>query len=291
MGKASVRFAALIVAALIVAALPGCAYHEGRDCAVMATAYPLYLALDRVAGTAGLSRGMLSLEDPATDAALSREDRSILGCTAILIASGRLEPCLENIRAEFPDTAILHADGEEPPRGCPWTDVAGHIGEVGRIAEALAAYDPGNAETYRANARFYIGELEELNALYERMMAGASGRAVVLFRESFAPMCMAYGLEVADIVTRSEEIHISDKRLAELVQVCRERQVSLLIVERGADPAAAEAVSAQAGVPLIELDPMLIAPDTVKTPDAGEYLRVMRGNLEIIAGALIWGRR
>lgn len=279
MGK---RLGAAALALALLAA--GCAASPER--AVLATVYPLYVALDNVAGDAGLSRGVLSA---GIGGVLSDGDRAALsGYTAVLFASGS-EKYLDEVRSGCPELSVVTVDdGLAEEASCPWTSVRAHMEEVERIAGALSAWDPGNGDAYRANADAYLASLAELDALYGRMLSNVAGQRVVLFRDTFKPLFTAYGLEVADIVSPEEEAGPAAWRLAGIVKTCKDRQVRLLVVDAGADPAAAEAVSAQTGVPVVELDPMTGFGAGGDVDDGGEYIRIMEENLYKVAQALIW---
>jgi ABC-type Zn2+ transport system substrate-binding protein/surface adhesin len=182
MGK---RQSAAVLALLLAATAAGCAATPDR--AVLATVYPLYVALDNVAGDVGLSRGVLSA---GVGGVLQDSDRAALsGYTAVLIASGSAENYLDDVRSSCPELSVVTVDdGLAEGASCPWTSVRAHMEEVRRIADALSAWDPGNADTYRANADAYLATLSELDALYGRMLTNVAGQRVALFRDTFKPL-------------------------------------------------------------------------------------------------------
>lgn len=276
--------------AAVLLALTACSVSEDaaqEDKAVMATVYPLYIIFDNVAGDSGHSRGtLLPPSQGGSFGVLTDNDRAVLDYTALLIAIGS-ESYFDELSVDFPDLQVVAVGGSA---SCPWTSVQAYMNGVMTVTEALCEWDPENEGLFRQNADAYLTELTELHALYTRMLSNVAGQQVVLFGDAFEPLFADYGLEAAALVTVGEDGEMTAQSLAGIVQTCREEDVQMLVVDDQSDPAAAEAVSAQTGIPVVQLVSMLDY-DAENTNDREEYVRIMEENLNKIAQILIWDKQ
>ena len=114
-----------------------------------------------------------------------------------------------------------------------WMDVAGWRTGVEVIAEALVAYDPGNAERYKDRAAEYSAKLEALDGYAREAMATIpeGQRVLVTAHDAFRYMGRAYGLEVRGIQGISTESEAGVRDLEELVDFIVERNIPAVFVE------------------------------------------------------------
>lgn len=124
---------------------------------------------------------------------------------------------------------------DEPDYNDPhvWMDVQGWMRAVPVIVETLAAFDPANADDYKANAAEYLTQLEELNVYVIESMASIpeSQRVLVTAHDAFQYMGRAYGLEVRGIQGVSTESEAGVRDLENLVNFIVERKIPAVFVE------------------------------------------------------------
>jgi manganese/zinc/iron transport system substrate-binding protein len=131
------------------------------------------------------------------------------------------------------DYLLDKEDGSEHTDPHVWMDVSGWLRAVPVVAETLAAFDPGNAEDYQANAAAYIEELEALDAYAKQAMATIpeSQRVLVTAHDAFRYLGRAYGIEVRGIQGMSTESEAGVRDLEELVDFIVERKIPAVFVE------------------------------------------------------------
>lgn len=124
-------------------------------------------------------------------------------------------------------------DGSEYTDPHVWMDVSAWAKAVPVVAETLAAYDPANAETYRANASAYVTRLKALGAYAKRVMATIPDkqRVLVTAHDAFRYLGRAYGIEVRGIQGVSTESEAGVRDLENLVGFIVEKQIPAVFVE------------------------------------------------------------
>ncbi|MEX0718668.1 MAG: zinc ABC transporter substrate-binding protein [Planctomycetaceae bacterium] len=127
-------------------------------------------------------------------------------------------------------------DGHYDPH--VWMDVTLWSECVGFVADALAEFDPPNAEPYRANAAAYRAELERLDAYAKETIASipAEHRTLVTSHDAFGYFGRAYGIEVSAVqgITTEAEAAIADVNA--LVELIIQRKIPAIFVESSVPP-------------------------------------------------------
>lgn len=131
------------------------------------------------------------------------------------------------------DYLLEKDDGSEYTDPHVWMDVAGWQQAVPVVAETLAAFDPGHAETYRSNAACYLEQLKALDAYAKTALATIpeSQRVLVTAHDAFQYLGRAYGIEVRGIQGISTESEAGVRDLEDLVDFIVERQIPAVFVE------------------------------------------------------------
>jgi manganese/zinc/iron transport system substrate-binding protein len=124
-------------------------------------------------------------------------------------------------------------DGSEHTDPHVWMDVSGWAKAVPVVAETLAAYDPANAEAYRANAAAYVAKLEALDAYARKVMATIpeGQRVLVTAHDAFAYLGRAYGVAVRGIQGVSTESEAGVRDLEDLVEFIVDTKIPAVFVE------------------------------------------------------------
>jgi len=158
-----------------------------------------------------------------------------------------------------------------------------------RLAEELAAVDPGRAETYRANAAAYAGKLDALDARYAAAVREASVKTLLFAdRFPFRYLVDDYGLAYfAAFEGCSAETAASFKTVSFLAEKLKAGNLPAVLVIEGSDHRVADAVVRAAGraVPVRAVDSLQAT--TARDAAAGAtYLGAMEKNLETFRAAL-----
>jgi zinc transport system substrate-binding protein len=149
-------------------------------------------------------------------------------------------------------------------------------------AEALAEADPQNAETYRANAAAFAGEMEALVAELEDDLASLAGRSFIVFHDAYQYFEDRFGLSAAGSISLHDADQPSPARMAEIQARVRSAETACVFAEPQFEPrlidTAIEGTDARRGV----LDP--IGAELEPGPDL--YPALIRGLAENLRDCL-----
>jgi manganese/zinc/iron transport system substrate-binding protein len=114
-----------------------------------------------------------------------------------------------------------------------WFDVSLWSEASQAAADALAAFDPKHAETYRANVANYRSRLAELHAYAQTHLATvpADRRVLVTAHDAFRYFGRAYGVEVRGIQGISTDSEASVREVTELVDFLVTKKIKAVFVE------------------------------------------------------------
>ena len=177
-----------------------------------------------------------------------------------------------------------------------WFDVSLWTVVVERVRDALAERDPAGADEYRANARAYH---EQLNQLHGYVKAQADSippqqRVLITAHDAFNYFGRAYGFEVRGLQGISTAAEAGAADVQELATFIAERQIAAIFVESSVPPrtieAVREAVRARGWDVKIGGELYSDALGEEGTP-AGTYVGMVRHNVDTIVTALRGGGR
>lgn len=127
-----------------------------------------------------------------------------------------------------------HAHGPTDPHA--WLDPGNAATWLGVIAGELAAADPENAATYRANADRAQATIAALDADLAATLAPAQGKPVVIFHDALGYFADHYGLTVVGSIAGGDAADPGAAHLAELRRQIAETGTLCLFPEAGHDP-------------------------------------------------------
>lgn len=177
-----------------------------------------------------------------------------------------------------------HAHGEFDPHA--WQDVDNVKVYVANIRDALIEVDPDGAETYKANAARYLGELETLEQDIEAAIAAVpeNRRNVITTHDAFAYFSRAYGLTFIAPQGVSTESEASARDVAEIIRQIREQDIQAVFIENISDPRLIERIAAETDAAIGGT----LYSDALSAADgpAGTYIDMMRHNIRVLSEAL-----
>lgn len=183
---------------------------------------------------------------------------------------------------------IKHGNHTHPAGADPhvWLGIDEAVGMVNVIRDTLKDVDPKRADGYDRRAADYVGRLKKLHADGLALLKDSKNRNLVTNHESLAYFARSFRLNIVGHIQTQPGVSVDSKHLAELVDLCKKHEVSVIAVEPQYSRASADQLRDELrrrglAVEVIEIDPVETAePGDL---DAGYYERVMRRNVETLA--------
>jgi len=137
-----------------------------------------------------------------------------------------------------------------------WLDPLNAVVMLQAMAEALAAADPANAATYRANAEEAAEELRRQSERIRASLAAVRGRPFIVFHDGYHYFEARFGIEAAGAIAVSDASEPGAARVAEIRATIEESGARCVFTEPQFMPRLAEMLAAPAGARIGVLDPM-----------------------------------
>jgi len=259
---------------------------------IVATFYPIRLALMNIVSGIGGIR-IMSLADSVTgclhDYQLTTRDMAILSKAEVLVVNGAgLESFLENIVRNRPGLTVIDASAGMDllvsggvTNAHVWVSPGRHIGQIRRIADGLARWDPVHAVQYQNNAAAYIGRLEAMKKGMDSKLQPLHGRDIITFHEAFPYFANEFHLKVVGVIEREPGSAPSAAEMASLIQMVRKNGIRTLFVEPQYPAKVATAIARETGAGIYTLDPVVSGPDATNA-----YISIMEQNAVELERAL-----
>lgn len=161
-----------------------------------------------------------------------------------------------------------------------WLDPNYMIEAGAAITAMLEENDPEHAEEYHANFENLKSELETLDAEFTQGLKECQTRVLISDHAAFGYLAHAYNLQPMPM-SLDAETETSPARLKELSDVIKEKKVSTIFTEEGAQNGSTEALAQEAGVKTDAISTL------ERAPQDSDYLEVMRNNLQSIRKGLV----
>jgi zinc transport system substrate-binding protein len=283
----------VLILAALCGLLAGCGGDDASDAGgrvrVAASFYPLAEAVRQVGGDRvdvtdltppGVEPHDLELSPDDVDAILDAD-------LAVLLTQG-FQPAVEDV-ANDRDGPVLHtlsfeaSDPDASPDPHVWLDPTRFAEIVKAIGVALGKVDPPRAAFYKRNAEVYAGTLADLDADFAKGLGGLDDcrtRQIITAHAAFGWLAKRYGLDQQAIAGLSPDQEPDPARLAELADLVRENGLTTIFTEELVSPEVAESLAREAGVRTAVLNPL------ESQPEKGDYVSVMRANLDTLEEAL-----
>lgn len=128
------------------------------------------------------------------------------------------------------------------------------------IGRGLAAAEPVAAKNCPEAAEAYAAKLETVGKRLAAVGANATNKNVVALHDGMAYLVRDAGLNLVDVIQEDEEAQPSAARLLELVKKIKESKPVVLIGEPQYSEKPVRALSAETGVPAVQLDSLASGP-------------------------------
>ena len=271
---------------------------------VMTSFYPIYIfALNVFDGIEEISVECMTAPQTGClhDYQLLVSDMMKLSDSQALIVCGAgMETYLTDVQQQFPALPVIdcsqgiellcdedghehgeHEEGSHAVNAHTWLDVQNAILIVRTIEENGCALFPEHSDQIHKNADAYVLRLEALDAEITQQLAPLKGHKIVTFHEAFPYFARAYGLEIAAVISQAHEEALSPMELMEVIKAVETAGNPPLFTEPQYSSSAAEAVAAETGATIYELDPLVNGDIALDAYETG-----MRKNAETLVSAL-----
>ena len=279
---------------LLILSLPA----AGLADVVAVSFYPIELiALNLCDGLEGVE--VRSIAAPGTgclhDYQLSAGDmRSLAEADVFLINGAGMESYLAHVMEALPELPVVDASagiellpsasGETPWNAHIWLSPRNAAQMAENLAGGLCEALPAHAGRIRDNLADFTARMNALDAELRDGLADLPHRDIVTFHEAFPYFAKAYDLNVVAVVALEPDDALSPRQLAALVETVRGAGNPPLFTEPQYTDMAANAVSAETGAAVWELDPCVTGPES--DIPLTYYEDVMRRNLQTLREAL-----
>ncbi len=161
-----------------------------------------------------------------------------------------------------------------------WLSLKGAQTQAKNIKDALVQADPSNKEYYEQNCDEFIAQSEVLYNDYSEKFQSVENKSFVTGHAAFGYLCRDFGLEqnsVRDIFAEGEP---SAQQLAELVEYCRENNVTTIFSEEMVSTEVSQTLANEVGAKVEIIYTLENAQDNMT------YLERMESNLSKIYASL-----
>lgn len=298
----------------------GSAEAAAGELTVVATVFPLAWMAEQVAPDAEVTLLASGGQDPH-DLELSPADRALLESADVVLYLGDIDfqPQVEAAVGEATGAVVAvsdsagqllrelgghedehhdeHSDehhdddghddehGHEGVDPHVWFDAALMAGVAEELGAVLAEVDEVNATSHQQQAQALHDELAALDAEIDQLLAGCTHDTAIVSHEAYAYLLEPRGLNQEGISGAGGHGEASPQRLAELTERIDAEGIPAVAAEPFEGRADAEALAAEAGVDLVEIDPLEVDDDA---PETG-YPQLLREQAESFARALDCG--
>lgn len=273
------RFRKLLAVVFTLLILCGCSVKEPAAPIAATTAPVAQFTRAIVEGTG------LTVEQVVTDSVSCLHDYSLsvgqmeaIARSRVTVISGAgLEEAMEDALSgakSVIDCSAAVSHGGDPHF---WLSPNEAIAMVRTIRDGLAEVYPEHTDTFRANADFYIRELEVLQAYGEAQLADISCRKLVTFHDGFGWLAKAFDLEILAAIEEESGSEASAQALIGIIELVDEHQLPAVFTETNGSSAAASIIAAETGAAVCTLDMAM---------GGSDYLQAMYANIDLLKEAL-----
>jgi len=150
------------------------------------------------------------------------------------------------------------------------------------IADAFAQLDAAQAETYRANLKRFMGQLDVKLADWQAKLASFKGQQVVAYHNSWPYFATRFGLKIELFLEPKPGIPPSPAHLADVIAKMKQLNVRVVIVDPYLSRKTAETVARSTGATVVDVAQF---PGGVRGTEGG-YIALMDYLVNAMAKAL-----
>lgn len=300
-----------IIAALALSALcAGCTVTppESDIVSVSASIYPLAFLAQEVGKGATNVRQITAAGLEPHDFEPTPADIAAIRASKILLFNGSVDAWAEEIAANASEKNILairmmdhvpllhleeepqeeeYADHEDHGTVDPhiWLDPVLMQTQTAVIRDAFIQADPSNTQVYTSNAMSLTQKFAALDASFTNGLQSCALKEIVVSHNAFQYLSARYGFKTVAIAGLSPEEEPSAKRLAEIADIVKEKNIQYIFFESLMDPKLSDTIAQETGAQTLVLHP-LEGLSSEEVEKGATYFSVMEQNLKNLRTAM-----
>jgi zinc transport system substrate-binding protein len=122
------------------------------------------------------------------------------------------------------------------------------------VRQFLIELDPLNREQYDENYKILTGKIKEVDSLARELSASGGKKAFMIYHPNLGYLARDYGLEEIAVENNGKEP--SPSRLRELIDLAKEDNLKVIMVQREYDTRNARAIAEETGSSVMVIDPL-----------------------------------
>jgi zinc transport system substrate-binding protein len=180
-----------------------------------------------------------------------------------------------------------HHHGDHDPHVWLGIDQAKEM--VGYLSTTFQKIDPANKANYEKRAKAYTADLEKLKEQGLNDLKAKKNKKLIATHDSLRYFAKSFGLEIVGSIQPRPGIEAGGRKLADLVKLCKEKDVRVIVIEPQYPATNAEKLKEHLQgkgitVELVTIDPLeTVAPAQL---DENTYVKTMRENVKRLAEKL-----
>lgn len=254
---------------------------------IVTSFYPIYIVAKNITeGVEGV--GLTNMAENHTgclhDYQLSTNDMRELEKADIFLINGvGMEPFVDDIIQTYPDLLVIDTStgttfiDEGEPNGHIWLNLENYKIQVENIKKALAEFDAPDAGAYEANARKYEEQIEKLADEEQEVEQLIGNKNIIIFHEGLEYLAQDLGLNVVHSLDLDEEVSLSAKEIAEIIEKINTHGVKSVFVQEEQKHLIQSSIESETNAVVYTLDPLVSGEDV-----SNSYIEGMEKNLELI---------
>jgi zinc transport system substrate-binding protein len=144
-----------------------------------------------------------------------------------------------------------HSEGADPHY---WVSPKCAMKMASSVRQFLIELDPLNREQYDENYKILTGKIKEVDSLARELSASGGKKAFMIYHPNLGYLARDYGLEEIAVENNGKEP--SPSRLRELIDLAKEDNLKVIMVQREYDTRNARAIAEETGSSVVVIDPL-----------------------------------
>lgn len=307
-----VSITTLVLALLVLA---GCgqdiennrsAQSTGKLKKVITSFYPLYEIAKNIGGDRAEIKNLVPAGMEPHDYEPTPQDiLNIIRADLVIVNGAGLEPWLDRLRGDLQKKGIVLLEMAQSMQKSGvttdphfWLDPTIYKEEISLVSDTFEQLDGVHSGAYIDSIRSldvpkwaqpdtlrYMQKIEELHNVFQQGLANCESRTLVTSHAAFGYLAKRYNLEIIPVAGFSPEAEVSAKRLAELIQIVKNKKVQYIFTETLVNPKIAETLAKEAGLKTLTLNPLEGLTES-EILSGKNYVSVMGENLKNLQIAL-----
>jgi zinc transport system substrate-binding protein len=142
-----------------------------------------------------------------------------------------------------------------------WLSPRDAVIQVQNICDGLIAVDPAGKDYYINNKKNYTAKLKELDAYLNSTFVAIEKKKFVVLHPAWTYFARNYGLE--QIAIEAEEKEPGPRLLAEIIEACKENNITTVFVEPQYNPKMAEVIAQEIQGKVVSIDGLAPTPSYI----------------------------